>query len=173
MDRKSLRRISVAEVENLQELSRRTFAETFSEVNSEADMQKYISENLSLEQLKAELGNPDSEFYFAESDAQVLGYLKLNFKESQTEQQDDNAMEIERIYVLHEFLGQKIGQFLLDESIDIAKNNGCSFVWLGVWEENHRALKFYEKNGFEFFGRHNFVLGNDVQTDLLMKLNLE
>ena len=71
------------------------------------------------------------------------------------------------------FLGQKIGQILLNKAIEIGKKKKLEFLWLGVWEENHRAIKFYEKNGFKVFGKHKFVLGKDVQTDLLMKLKIE
>ena len=70
---------------------------------------------------------------------------------------------------MKDFLGQKIGQILLNKAIEIGKKKNLEFLWLGVWEENHRALKFYKKNGFEIFGKHDFVLGEDVQTDLLMK----
>ena len=66
----------------------------------------------------------------------------------------------------------KIGQLLLDHSIQIAKEKNAEFIWLGVWEHNERALKFYENNGFEVYSKHDFVLGKDVQTDLLMKMNL-
>ena len=103
---------------------------------------------------------------------EILGYLKLNFKDAQTEKVEENYFEIERIYVLKAFLGQKIGQILFDKAIEIGREKNLEYVWLGVWEENHRAIKFYEKNGFKIFGKHDFVLGKDVQTDLLMKLKL-
>lgn len=167
-----IRKINTSDLENLQKISRQTFFETFSEVNSEADMQKYLTENLSTENLKSELENPDSEFYFAEENEEVLGYLKLNSGSAQTETQDLNAVEIERIYVLKEFLGQKVGQFLFEKAMEVAHEKAADYIWLGVWEENHRALRFYEKNGFEIFGKHNFVLGTDVQIDLMMKKKL-
>ena len=135
-------------------------------------MQKYLDENLSEEKLKFELEKPNSEFYFAENDNQILGYLKLNFGNAQTENQGNEALEIERIYVLKEFFPLKIGQVLFDKSLKIAKEKKLKFIWLGVWEENKRAIRFYEKNGFEVFGKHDFVLGNDVQIDLMMKLKL-
>ena len=135
-------------------------------------MHHYIHENLSLKKLEKELKNPNSEFYFAENNQQILGYLKLNFADAQTENTHNNAFEIERIYVLKEYFGLKIGQILFEKSLEIGRKRKQDYVWLGVWEENHRALKFYQKNGFEVFGEHIFVLGNDRQTDLMMKLNL-
>ena len=167
-----IRKLDITDLENLQKISITTFRETFEEVNSEEDMQKYLDENLSLERLKNELENPDSEFYFIENENKNLGYLKLNFGNAQTEKVEENYFEIERIYVLKAFLGQKIGQILFDKAIEIGREKNLEYVWLGVWEENHRAIKFYEKNGFEIFGKHDFVLGEDVQTDLLMKMKI-
>ena len=167
-----IRKLDITDLENLQKISITTFRETFEEVNSEKDMQKYLDENLSLERLKSELENLDSEFYFIENENKNLGYLKLNFENAQTEKVEENYFEIERIYVLKAFLGQKIGQILFDKAIEIGREKNLEYVWLGVWEENHRAIKFYEKNGFEIFGKHDFVLGKDVQTDLLMKMKI-
>ena len=168
-----IRKLDITDLENLQKISIKTFRETFEEVNTEEDMQKYLDENLSEEKLKFELENPNSEFYFAENDNQILGYLKLNFGNAQTENQGNETLEIERIYVLKEFFSFKIGQILFEKSLEIAKEKSMNFIWLGVWEENHRAIKFYEKNGFKVFGKHKFVLGKDVQTDLLMKLKID
>ena len=167
-----IRKINIDDLETLRNLSIQTFKETFEEVNTEEDMQKYLDENLSIEKLKTELENPNSEFYFAENNNEILGYLKLNFKDAQTEKLEENHFEIERIYVLKAFLGQKIGQILFDKAIEIGREKNLEYVWLGVWEENHRAIRFYEKNGFEIFGKHDFVLGEDVQTDLLMKMKI-
>ena len=167
-----IRKINIDDLEALRNLSIQTFMETFEEVNTEEDMQKYLDENLSIEKLKTELENVNSEFYFAENNGEILGYLKLNFKDAQTEKVEENHFEIERIYVLKAFLGQKIGQILFDKAIEIGREKNLEYVWLGVWEENHRAIKFYGKNGFEIFGKHDFVLGEDVQTDLLMKMKI-
>lgn len=167
-----IRKINIDDLETLRNLSIQTFKETFEEVNTEEDMQKYLDENLSIEKLKTELENVNSEFYFAENNDETLGYLKLNFKDAQTEKLEENHFEIERIYVLKAFLGQKIGQILFDKAIEIGREKNLEYVWLGVWEENHRAIRFYEKNGFEIFGKHDFVLGEDVQTDLLMKMKI-
>ncbi len=112
-----IRKINIDDLETLRNLSIQTFKETFEEVNTEEDMQKYLDENLSIEKLKTELENLNSEFYFAENNDEILGYLKLNFKDAQTEKLEENHFEIERIYVLKAFLGQKIGQILFDKAI--------------------------------------------------------
>src|SRR5690606_31965079 len=120
-----------------------TFAETFSATNAEENMNQYLEEGFSTEKLTAELNDPNSEFYFALLGRNVIGYLKLNTGEAQTELKHDNALEIERIYVLQEFHGKKIGQMLYEKALEIAKRQNADYVWLGVWEENRRAINFY------------------------------
>lgn len=167
------RRITIDDLEKLQNIGRKTFEETFSESNSEENMRNYLEEGFSKEKLTAELKNKDSEFYFATLKDEVIGYLKVNFGESQTELKDSKALEIERIYVSKEFHGKSVGQILYDKAIEIAKQKGSEYVWLGVWEENPRAISFYKKNGFVEFDKHIFRLGDDEQTDIMMKMKLE
>ncbi|MRX39611.1 GNAT family N-acetyltransferase [Flavobacterium sp. LC2016-23] len=169
----TIRRVTLDDIDQLQQIGRQTFSETFSGYNSEEDMKKYLDEHFSKEKLTVELHNTNSEFYFAVLDDTVIGYLKLNFGESQTELKDSKALEIERIYVPKEYHGQSVGQALYEKAIQVAKNKNVNYVWLGVWEENHRALRFYKKNGFTAFDKHIFRLGNDEQTDIMMKLELK
>lgn len=124
-------------------------------------MTKYLDEEFSIEKLTTEISDNNAEFYFATLDEKVIGYLKLNFGQSQTELQDDKALEIERIYVLKNFHGKNIGQILYDKAMQVAKQKNADYVWLGVWEENLRAINYYKKNGFTEFDKHVFKLGND------------
>ncbi|WP_296684077.1 GNAT family N-acetyltransferase [Flavobacterium sp.] len=172
MNRIEITKISLEQLVQLQEIGRLTFAETFSSTNSEENMKTYLEEGFSIEKLTAELQNPASEFYFATLNEVVIGYLKINFGQAQTEVQEGNSLEIERIYVLQDFHGKKVGQLLYEKAIQIAKNKKVAFVWLGVWEENHRAIQFYTKNGFVAFDQHIFRLGDDEQTDIMMKLKI-
>lgn len=165
-------KVKLADIADLQAISRQTFFETFSDHNSADDMQKYLDNNLSADKLKNELADKNSEFYFARLDNKIIGYLKINLGQAQTELKDKSSLEIERIYVLKDFHGKKVGQVLYDKAIDIARQTKADYVWLGVWEENPRAIKFYEKNGFVAFDKHIFKLGNDEQTDIMMRLKI-
>ena len=136
-------------------------------------MKSYLENGFSIDKITDELNNENTEFYFAELNEKIIGYLKVNVGESQTEMKIKNALEIERIYVLKEFHGKKVGQILYDKAIELAKEKNLENVWLGVWEENPRAIRFYEKNGFVAFDKHIFKLGNDEQTDIMMKLKLK
>lgn len=173
MENITIQKVTLNDVNQLQKIGKLTFSETFSGDNSEEDMKKYLDENFSIEKLTDELNNKSSEFYFAKLEDSVIGYLKLNFGESQTELKDNKALEIERIYVPKEYHGQSVGQILYEKAIQVAKQKDTDYVWLGVWEENLRALSFYKKNGFVEFDKHIFKLGNDEQTDIMMKLQLK
>ncbi|WP_346239445.1 GNAT family N-acetyltransferase [Niabella insulamsoli] len=165
-------KVAIDKVLQLQEIGRQTFYETFSESNTEENMKNYLENGFSIDKITAELNDENAEFYFAKIGEKIIGYLKLNFGKSQTEIKDDKALEIERIYVLKEFHGKKVGQILYDKAIEIAKQKNADYVWLGVWEQNPRAINFYKKNGFVEFDKHIFKLGEDEQTDIMMKKNI-
>tara|TARA_R110002124_G_scaffold114935_3_gene270530 strand:- start:11 stop:532 length:522 start_codon:yes stop_codon:yes gene_type:complete len=166
-------KITISDITELQRIGQQTFQETFVDSNSEENMKSYLEEGFSLEKLTREVKNENSEFYFAKIDNEVIAYLKVNYGESQTELKDNKSLEIERIYVSKEFHGKNVGQLLYNKAIEVAEQRGSEYVWLGVWEQNPRAIRFYEKNGFAVFDKHIFKLGNDEQIDILMKLKLK
>jgi len=135
-----------ADLTTLQQISQQTFLETFADVNST--------------------------FCFLEADTNVIGYLKINIGSAQTENKYERSLEIERIYVLGSYQGQGTGKILLDHALEMARSMHAEFVWLGVWEHNHRAIGFYRKHGFVEFSRHVFRLGDDEQIDILMRISL-
>lgn len=142
-----IQKISANDLYELQKISKQTFYETFSQKNSEDNMQKYLDKNFSISKLTDEiLGN--SEFYFAIINNAIAGYLKINFENSQTELKYKNSVEIERIYVLKKFQKNKIGQSLIDLAIKLGKRENAEFLWLGVWEDNLNAINFYKKKRF-------------------------
>ena len=167
-----IQEVTINEILALQEIGIQTFSETFAASNTEENMSNYLKDGFSIEKLTEEINNKYSKFFFALDHERVIGYLKLNFGESQTELKDSKALEIERIYVMNEYHGKKVGQLLYDKAIQVAAQMQMNYVWLGVWEENQRAFNFYKKNGFVEFDKHIFKLGDDEQTDIMMKLQL-
>ncbi|MFS4428160.1 GNAT family N-acetyltransferase [Chryseobacterium sp. GVT01B] len=164
---------SEKDLEILQNIGIQTFTETFAEDNTEEAMKKYLEESFNTEKIKSELSNPDSFFYIAWEEDNPVGYLKVNSGKAQTELQDETSLEIERIYVKKSHHGKKVGQLLYNQALETARHLNKSYLWLGVWEENLRALNFYRKNGFVEFDKHIFRLGEEEQTDLMMKKILD
>jgi ribosomal protein S18 acetylase RimI-like enzyme len=169
MENLNIRKVTPADLDLLQQISKQTFTETFAHNNSADSINKYLSTALSAEKLSTQLNEKNSNFYFAMLGDQIIGYLKLNFGNAQTDIKENNGVEIERIYVLSQYHGLKVGQFLYEKAMEVAAHKGADYVWLGVWEKNPKAIRFYEKNGFLQFDQHAFYLGDEQQTDIMMK----
>jgi ribosomal protein S18 acetylase RimI-like enzyme len=167
-----IRQATTADAPDIAALSRQTFYDTFAEFNTEADMEIFMNNSFSLPQLVKEVGAPENIFLTAFMDDELVGYAKLTVNKNPPELDGLAAMEIGRIYAAQKTIGQGVGKALMQECIRIAVKENKQVIWLGVWENNQRAISFYNKFGFEKFGSHDFVLGNDVQTDWLMKKNI-
>ncbi|MCB0705211.1 MAG: GNAT family N-acetyltransferase [Saprospiraceae bacterium] len=162
-------KISYPELRELQAISLKTFSEAYAHLNSAENMADYLARSFSTEQLRKELDNPESEFYFAKIQEQTVAYLKINSGLAQTENQKFEALEIERIYVLADYQGRRIGQALIELALSRAQTLSTEYIWLGVWEQNPQAIQFYKKNGFTEFGTHYFQFGDEKQIDIMMR----
>lgn len=154
------------------DLSRRTFYETFAAQNTKADMEKFMKEQFSHEQLMKQVSEPGNIFLLAFLDDVAAGYARLKESGNPPSLGTMNAMEISRIYVVNTAIGTGIGKALMEECIQAAIQRNKEVIWLGVWEHNTRAIAFYTKFGFSKFATHVFMLGDDPQTDWLMKKEL-
>ena len=169
---KSIRKCNVQDLDSLCKISIETFYQTFADSNTEENMTAYLDSAYNKEKLYEELCNPDSSFFFIYVDESLAGYLKTNEYPSQTDINDIDSLELERIYILKDFQGEGLGRDLLEHTISIAIEHGKKYVWLGVWEHNEKAKRFYQKNGFYQIGAHSFVVGDDEQTDYIIRKDL-
>ncbi|RNF40753.1 GNAT family N-acetyltransferase [Planococcus salinus] len=159
---------TAADLNELQNVSKVTFTETFEKQNSPDHLKAYLDKSFNRSQLAEELSHPSSHFYFALVDGKVAGYLKVNTDDAQTEDMGEDAIEVERIYVKKEFQKHGLGKLLLNKALELTEELGKKRIWLGVWEENENAIAFYKKKGFAVTGSHSFFMGDDEQTDLIM-----
>ncbi|PSL22554.1 GNAT family N-acetyltransferase [Chitinophaga ginsengisoli] len=166
--------ITPNQLATLVQLEQQTFTETFKDVYTPEDLATFLHDKKSPEVLAEEMTSPDALFFILWQQDVAAGYLKLNLYK-----QPDNdgplpapVMEVERIYVLKQFQGLGLGKQLIEHSYRIAAENAISTIWLGVWEHNHKAIRFYQQQGFEKFGEHFFHIGNQADTDWLMKKHL-
>jgi ribosomal protein S18 acetylase RimI-like enzyme len=151
------------------QISQQTFYETFAVFNSKENMDKFMTEQFSIEKLMAEVGAPNNIFLLAMENDEVLGYARLRENNKPPELGNANTIEIARIYAVTSSIGKGVGKVLMQKSLDVAAGLKKDTIWLGVWEQNQRAIDFYIKWGFEKFSTHVFMLGDDAQTDWLMK----
>ena len=174
MSNVSFNKVSKFDVQILKAISELSFRQAFENDNDPNDFEDYIQNAFSLNQLLTEIENSNSEFYFMiiPEEKSPVGYIKLNWGPAQSEDLNSSHIELERIYLLNEFRGKGYGNQLLNHATEIALKKEKEIIWLGVWEKNESAIRFYERNGFRIFGEHFFFIGKDKQRDLLLKLNL-
>jgi ribosomal protein S18 acetylase RimI-like enzyme len=159
------------EAELIAIISRETFYDTYAAENTAANMAKFMTQQFGKAMLMAEVGAAGNYFFLAYQNEAIAGYLKL--KESIHPQLAGvQAIEISRIYVCKPFIGKSVGKALLQTAIDFAKENKKDCIWLIAWKENKRAINFYKKNGFEIFAESTFVLGDDIQSDWVLKRSI-
>jgi len=157
----------------LADLSRKTFYDSFAPYNTKENMEKFLSTQFTHEMLRQEVGLPENIFLLAMDGKKPVGYVKLRDSTKPIPLDEFNAIEIARIYVEQQAIGKGIGHALMEESVKIAKSLRKEVIWLGVWENNERAVRFYSGWGFEKFSEHIFMLGDEPQTDWLMRKKLE
>jgi len=160
---------SSADAGLIADLSRKTFYDSFAPVNTPENMDKFMSQQFTWEKLIAEATAPEHIFLLAYLSTEPVGYACLRNSKNPKELQDLPSIEISRIYATQQVIGKGVGKALMQGCIDIAKEKKLTVIWLGVWEHNQHAINFYSKWGFEKFSQHKFMLGDDEQTDWLMK----
>lgn len=152
----------------LSEIGAETFSDTYSPYNTPQDMQIYLESSFSPEIQAAELADPASIFLIAEVDTEPVGYARLREGRPSPAISGLRSIEIVRFYARTRWIGRKVGATLMEACLREAEARGCDIIWLDVWEQNKRAITFYEKWGFRQVGTLPFLLGDDVQNDLLM-----
>ena len=146
----------------------RSFYDTWNYMNTDEDLAMYRSQYFSDEIFTNEFQDHNISYYLAFENEMLVGYCKLRRNYAEGDLIYNRCIELQRMYVSHQTLRNGIGSLLMNHVIDIAFKENFEVMWLGVFEKNYRALAFYQKFGFEKYGSHDFVLGNDVTTDLLM-----
>jgi len=168
----TIKQCTLEDLNDLKEIAYQTFYETFKDQNSPENLKSYLERAFNLQQLKKELSNKSSQFFFIYSHGELAGYLKVNTGDAQTEAMGDEFLEIERIYVKKEFQKQGLGKHLIHKALEIATKLHKKKIWLGVWEHNENAIAFYKKMGFVQTGTHSFYMGDEEQTDFIMTKTL-
>jgi ribosomal protein S18 acetylase RimI-like enzyme len=164
---------TLSDIDQLIEIARTTFADSFEKDNDPEDFKNYITTAFEKGNFLGQLQNPNSSFYFVFIHKELVGYFKLNVDGAQTDIKSEESIELERIYVLEKFQRQQIGKVILQEAVRLAFQQNKTYIWLGVWEKNKDAIRFYQKHRFIKFDTHPYYIGKDKQTDWLMRYELK
>lgn len=170
----TIRPARAEDLADLADLAARAFRDAFGAENEEHDMEEYLSTSMSVKTLEKDFADEKNIFRVACSHqaGNLVGYAKLRDKSDYSATDGNSAIEIERIYADSSMIGTGIGKALMTECLSLAKSLGRDVIWLGVWDQNDRAIKFYERWGFSIVGEREFKLGSDIQNDLIMRKEL-
>lgn len=150
-------------------ISRETFYDTFAADNSAADMELFMEKQFSIPKLEAEVFDEENKFFLAYDGDTPVGYFKLKHAPHLDLPESPYTVELSRFYARKNSIGKGVGKTMMQFALNAAREMNGKVVWLGVWEHNTRAIKFYESFRFQKFSTQCFILGNDVQHDWLMK----
>jgi ribosomal protein S18 acetylase RimI-like enzyme len=153
----------------LRDFAEQTFRRAWQGMTDPAEFEAYCTYAFTPEKLGAELADPQSEFYFVREGDTPVAYLKINLDQTPEELSPDPAVQIERIYVRHDYQGRRIGERLLGLADERARATGARWLWLSVWQEAPRSVEFYRRNGFEVCGVTTFWDGFAPSEDWIMK----
>lgn len=167
-----IREATIEDAWIIADISHQTFYETFAPYNTKEDMNKFLNQQFTKGKLVLEVGSRENIFLLAYDNDNIAGYVKIRDQRAPLSLGDANALEIARLYAMTEMIGKGIGSKLMKACVDLAKGKKKDYLWLGVWENNQRAIDFYTKWGFEKFDETDFLLGDDLQRDWLMKKKL-
>ena len=169
----TIREATKADAALIADMSRQTFYDSFAAVNTGENLNKFFNEQFTRESLMQEVGAEKNIFLLAYDNYIPVGYVRMRENNNPPALGTDRAIEIARIYAINSHIGKGIGTMLMQRCIDIALERNYYTLWLGVWEYNQRAIDFYTRWGFKKFSDHDFILGDDVQKDWLMKKQLD
>lgn len=161
----NIRRAHPADAATISRLGAETFHETFAADNRPEDMAAYLAATYNEPRQRQELENPALTTLLVEADGEAIAFAQLR--------REEQAVEIVRFYVRAAWHGRGVARALMDAVEAAAAALGARRMWLGVWEHNVRAIRFYEKCGFRLTGGSlPFLLGSDLQTDHVMSRDL-
>jgi diamine N-acetyltransferase len=164
----TMRRATKDDAALLAELGASTFTETFAAANDPADFAAYLSAAFGEAIQRAELDDPDVTVIFAERDGEAVGYVLLREGPTPSMVGGFDALQIVRLYSRRSAIGTGVGATLMQHAVNEAAARGKEALWLGVWEQNARAIEFYRRHDFFEAGTQPFLLGTDLQNDLVM-----
>jgi GNAT superfamily N-acetyltransferase len=156
----------------LAELGARTFHDSFAHENDPADMAAYLESTFGLDLQAREIADPARTFLIAEVEGHPVGYALIRRTPLPSCVTEPTAIELGRFYVDAPWKGKGVAPALMEECIAEARGRGARLLWLGVYDRNGRAVRFYTKSGFRDVGSHVFMLGRDRQIDRVMVRNL-
>jgi diamine N-acetyltransferase len=134
------------------------------------DLRSYLAKAYGEDIQRAEIADPEVRYRLALRDGQIVGYCMMGVLAMPVD--DTRGLELHRIYVDESVKGAGVAAALMEDCIAWARGKDASALYLSVWEENHRAQRFYRRFGFDHHGEWQFMVGNHGDRDLIWRLRL-
>jgi GNAT superfamily N-acetyltransferase len=167
-----IRKAHIEDAALLAGLGQQAFISSFGEQNSAENLANYLSNAFSEAIQQREISTPGCTYFIAECDGEPSGFARIQGGSTDYNVTADRPIELVRFYVMQPWIGKGLAAPLMQACLETARTGGHDVIWLGVWSENPRAIRFYQKWGFEKVGTHIFMLGADAQLDFVMAQNL-
>ena len=167
-----IRLAKVSDAKNLASLAEATFRDAFSQFNSQENMDVHCAKSYGKTIQELEINNKNYITLVAEDNDKLIAYAQLRWNKKPQCISSERSGEVQRLYVDKNYHGSGIAHQLMTKCIEIYQQDSKDLVWLGVWENNPRAIAFYKKFGFKEVGEHKFLLGDDLQRDIIMARSL-
>jgi ribosomal protein S18 acetylase RimI-like enzyme len=157
---------------DLAEIGRDTFVETFGHLYPPTDLKTFLDETYTLDTMRADLRDPQVEVRIAFAGRRLVAYCKIGPVKLPVDTAGRKALELHRVYVYQARQGVGVGRILLTWAIERARRRGAQDLYLGVWESNERAIALYESRGFKKAGGYKFRVGDTLDNEIIMRLEL-
>jgi len=167
-----IREVRYDELAQLREVAVASYLNTFASYNTPENMEMFLRETYALAQFERELTEKNAICYLAWEAKDALGFVRLRANNEVENHLGTSALELHRLYIHPDHQGKKIGSLLMHQALEYAASRGFEWMWLGVWERNIKAQEFYKLWGFQKFSEHIFQMGDDPQTDWLLRKKL-
>ncbi|MFT6877139.1 MAG: ribosomal protein S18 acetylase RimI-like enzyme [Granulosicoccus sp.] len=168
-----LRLATIDDAESLAGLAERTFRETFAAENSQTNMNLHCATYYSAEIQRQEILDPNLVTILADEAGDLVAFAQIRLLSLKACVSAERPSELNRLYVSSEWHGRGLAQTVMAEVLAIVKQGGADCIWLGVWEQNPKAIAFYYKYGFKVVGDHVFPVGTDPQRDLVLAVEIK
>lgn len=165
----TVRQAYAADVDTIVSLGRKTFVETYGDTNKKEAVAAYVDQMFNHERIEKEVNTFGERFFITYVGDLPVGFTKLSENRIPKGLNGKKKIQLERIYVLKEYQGFKIGTELIEKVLSVAKEEGYKIVWLSVWQKNNKAIQFYQKAGFVIYDTDTFQFGEELHDDFLMK----
>lgn len=173
MNELHIRQATISDINVISALGITTCYEAYFELDPSEELAEYCVNFFSLERVRDEFADSNSTYLIAEFNGKAVGFVKLREGKKIECLAGKNAIEVQRIYILEKMKGKQIGKSLIKKSIEIGREKGYELLWLGVWEKNIAAQKFYEKIGMENIGLTDFSDGKNEFLNFVFAIEIK